>query len=70
MTTQHRQRGNIRQRNGVYEVRIYAGLDPLTKKRIYLSESAHDIKSAEKARTRLLAQADEQRHPKTKITVG
>ncbi|WP_169786204.1 tyrosine-type recombinase/integrase [Streptomyces yerevanensis] len=70
MATQHRQRGSIRQRNGVYEVRVYAGLDPLTKKRIYLTETAHDLTAAEKARTRLLSRVDEQRHPKTKITVG
>ncbi|AXK33485.1 GntR family transcriptional regulator [Streptomyces armeniacus] len=65
-----RERGSIRPHGNGFQTRVYAGLDPLTKKPIYLYEQADDWGEAEKARTRLLSQVDEQRHPKSKITVG
>jgi integrase len=70
MATQTRQRGSVRVRGSKYEVRVYAGLDPLTKKPIYLNGSANTSQEAEKVRTALLAKVDQQRHPKSRITVG
>jgi integrase/DNA-binding transcriptional regulator YhcF (GntR family) len=54
---------------------VYAGVDPLTKKRHNLIEiippdTPDRQKAAEKARTRLLNQVDEQRHPRTNATVN
>jgi integrase len=65
-----RERGSIRQRGDSYEVRVYAGTDPLTKKRIELTGTAPNPVEAEKLRTKLLSQVDENRHPKEKATVG
>ncbi|MGW1888608.1 hypothetical protein [Streptomyces sp. NPDC001970] len=70
MTSQTRQRGSIRRRGDAFEVRVYAGLDPLTKQRIDLTETAAGPRAAEKVRTKLLAQVDECRHPKGEITIG
>ena len=54
-------------------VRVYAGLDPLSKKRHYLVETIpagpRAAREAEKARTRLLAEVDQQRNPRTRATV-
>lgn len=66
-----RQRGTIDSLpTGALRVRVYAGLDPLTKRRHDLMEiipAGPDAPlEAEKARTRLLSQVDEQRNPRTK----
>jgi hypothetical protein len=60
--------------SGSLRVSVYAGADPITKRRAYLRETipggpkAHA--EAEKAQTRLLNQVDEKRHPRTSATVG
>lgn len=64
-----RQRGSIRRRGNSYLVEVYAGIDPLTGQRLYLNGSLTDPNEAERIRTRLLAQVDEQRHAKTKGTL-
>ena len=46
---------HIRQRGGSFQVHVYAGVDPLTGKDHYLTESTRDATEAEKIRTRLLA---------------
>ena len=60
--------------SGSYRVRVYAGLDPLTKKRHYLTEvvaaGPRAAKQAEKVRTRLLSEVDDQRSARTNATVG
>ena len=60
--------------SGSYRVRVYAGLDPLTKKRHYLTEvvpaGPKAAKLAEKARTRLLSEVDEQHSARTNATVS
>jgi integrase len=52
---------------------VYAGIDPLTKRRAYIREtvpaSPKAQAEAEKALTRLLNQVDEKRHPRTSATV-
>lgn len=65
-----RQRGSIRPNGSGYQVRVYAGRDPLTKRDLYLHEQAATWPEAEKARSKLLHQVDEQRHPKSKATVN
>ncbi|MFD5854919.1 tyrosine-type recombinase/integrase [Streptomyces chartreusis] len=64
------QRGRIRPNGSGYQVSVYVGLDPLTKKKIYLYEQAATLPQAEKARTKLLHQVDEQRHPKKQVSVA
>jgi hypothetical protein len=55
-------------------VQVYAGLDPVTKKRYYLMETIPSgpkaAAAAEKARTRLLAEVDQRRAPRTRATVN
>jgi integrase len=51
-------------------VLVFAGIDPVTGKRNYLTESTRDAKEADRILTRLLAQVDEQNHPRTKTTLA
>jgi integrase len=46
------------------------GVDPLTGKDHYLTESTRDETEAQKILTRLLAAVDERRNPRTKATLG
>jgi integrase len=55
--------------SGSFRARVYAGTDPLTGKRRYLVETAPNQKAAERALTKLQRQVDEDRQPKTVITV-
>lgn len=59
--------------SGALRVKVYAGLDPLTKKRHYLRETVpagpRAEAAAEKALRRLLHQVDEQRNPRTNATL-
>jgi integrase len=48
---------------------VYAGIDPLTRKRRYLVETVASESAANIALTKLQCQVDEDRHPKTAITV-
>ncbi|KAA1011549.1 tyrosine-type recombinase/integrase [Pseudonocardia sp. EV170527-09] len=60
--------------SGSFRVRVYAGVDPLSGKRHYLRETVpagpNAAKEAEKTRTRLLAEVDERRNPRTSATVN
>ena len=60
--------------SGSLQVTVYAGEDPLTGKRIDLSETVpagtNAAKEAEKVRGRLLNQVDEQRNPRTSATMN
>jgi integrase len=60
--------------SGSLRVRVYAGVDPVSKKRHHLVETVpaglNAAKEAEKIRTRLLNQVDERRNPKTRATVN
>ncbi len=60
--------------SGSLRVRVYAGTDPITKKRHYLTDvvpaGPKAAAEAEKVRTRLLAEVDEKRNPRTSATVG
>src|SRR5882757_8083666 len=65
-----RPEGSIRQRGGTFQVRVYAGVDPVTGKANYLTESTRDEKEADRILRRLLTEVDEQRNPRTKATFG
>ena len=65
-----RKQGSIRKRGRTYQVRVYAGTDPLTGRDNYLSETAPDEKTAQRALRRLLTQVDEQSDARTKATFG
>ena len=60
--------------SGSLRVRVYAGLDPITKKRHYLTEvvpaGPKSAKQAEKARTGPLSEVDEQRCARANATVS
>ena len=63
-----RQRGGIDELpSGALRVRVYAGMDPISKRRMYLSEvvppGPRASDPAERVRTRLLSQVEEQRSP-------
>lgn len=59
--------------SGAFRVRVYAGIDPVTRRRRTLVETiepgAKAARLAEEARTRLLRQVDERLQPRTAITV-
>jgi integrase len=70
-----RQRGTIdRLPSGALRVRVYAGTDPVTGRRHDLVEvvppGSRAETLAEEARTRLLNQVDERRHPRTSATLN
>jgi len=60
--------------SGALRVRVYAGVDPLTKRRHDLVEVVPPgptaAAEAERVRTRLLNQVDERRNPRTRATVN
>jgi hypothetical protein len=55
----------IRRRGRSYQVIVYAALDPLTGRKLYLRESTTNEAEAQRILRRLTAQVDEQRHAKT-----
>lgn len=55
--------------SGNFRARVYAGTDPITGKPRYLQETHPSEDEAEVARTRLQNQVDEQRHPRSNVTV-
>jgi len=70
-----RQRGTIDELpSGALRVRVYSGVDPISKRRMYLTgvvpAGPKAREQAEKVRTRLLHQVDEKRNPRTRATVG
>jgi integrase len=65
-----RQRGSIRKRGNSLQVLVYAGRDPLSGQRMYLSDSTTDEAEAQRILTRLQAEVDEQRNARTKATLS
>ncbi|GAA1249375.1 hypothetical protein GCM10009676_39850 [Prauserella halophila] len=68
-----RGRGNIRRRGGSLQVRVYSGVDPVTGKEIYLSETVPGTdkaayRRADKVMTKLQSQVDKQRVPSTNVS--
>ena len=64
-----RTRGEVEQLpSGSLRVRVYAGIDPVSKKKHFLVETVpagpSAARDAERVRTRLLNQVDERRNPR------
>ena len=55
---------------GRFRTVVYAGGDPLTRKPRYLRKTAATYRQAEVELTKLLSQVDEDRHPRTNVTIG
>ena len=55
------QRGSIRRRGNSFQVMVYAWLDPLTGRRMYLTASTTDEVEVQRILTRLQAEVDVQR---------
>jgi len=66
MPDRGRTRGQIRERGGSYQVLVFSGIDPVTGKRNYLSESTRDEKQAQRILRRLVAEVEAQRVARTK----
>jgi integrase len=65
-----RERGSLERRGDSYRVKVYAGIDPLTGRRLYLTGSSTDEREAGRIRNRLLADADAKRGAKTQATLS
>jgi integrase len=70
-----RRRGSVRVRGGSLQVRVFAGVDPVTGKDRYLSESVKGTdrparREAEKVMGRLQAEVDGQRSAQSSVTLG
>jgi integrase len=70
-----RSRGEVEELpSGSLRVRVYVGIDPVSKKKHFLTETVpagpKATATAEKVRTRLLGQVDERRAPRTNATVN
>ena len=65
-----RRRGSVRQHYGQWQARVSAGVDPATGERIILHETLATEREAEKALTRLLAEADALKTARTKASFG
>jgi hypothetical protein len=65
-----RKLGSIRKRGGSYQVRVYAGIDPVTGNENYLTASTSDDKEADRILRRFLTQVDNKRSARTKATFG
>ena len=63
-----RPRGTIRQRGSSFQVAVYAGMDPVTGRRLYLRETTATKQEAQRTLRRLTSQVDEERHAKTQAT--
>ena len=64
-----RQQGGIRRRGNSFQVSVYAGEDPVTGKRLYLTGSSTNETEAKRIHRKLTAQVNEQRHSKTRATL-
>lgn len=70
MARKQRPRGSVRLRGSSYNIRVYAGVDPVTGNDIYLSESTRDEREVERIQTRLQAQVDKQRNAASRATLA
>ena len=65
-----RSRGGIRERDGVFQVRVYVGIDPVTGQRVDLTGTAATNDEAEKLLTKFLAEKDARRAARSKVNFG
>ncbi|GAA0628924.1 tyrosine-type recombinase/integrase [Kutzneria viridogrisea] len=72
---QRRRRGSVRQRGNSLQVRVFSGVDPVTGKDVYLTETVKGAdkaaqRAADKVMTRLLSQVDQQRSATSSVSFG
>jgi hypothetical protein len=67
---QRRARGSVQRRGNAWLVRVSAGIDPVTDKRLWLCGTRASEREAEKLRTKLLAQVDEKKASRTRASLG
>lgn len=72
---QRRKRGSVRQRGNSLQVRVFSGIDPVTGKDVYLTETVKGTdkaaqKAADRVMTRLLGQVDQQRTATSSVAFG
>nr|CEL23340.1 Phage integrase [Kibdelosporangium sp. MJ126-NF4]CTQ94502.1 Phage integrase [Kibdelosporangium sp. MJ126-NF4] len=60
----------IRLRGNSYQVTVYAGLDPVSGKRRYLTDSSTDLAEAKRIRTKFRAEVDAQRNARTAASLS
>src|ERR1700716_3007945 len=70
-----RQRGNIEERGGALRVRVYAGIDPVTGKQVYLRETVNGTdtaawRKAEDKLAELRAKVLKQRSASSSVSLG
>jgi len=65
-----RRRGSIRAHGNKFQARVTAGIDPSTGERIVLYDTVATRREAERALTRLLAEADAWKSARTKASFG
>jgi integrase len=65
-----RPRGHIRRRGNSYQVLVYAGIDPITGRMFYLTESTTDRAEAERILNRMRAEVEAQQNARTRATLG
>lgn len=70
-----RPRGNIEARGDSLRIRVYAGVDPLTGKPVYLRETVRGTddaarRTARRTLNRLVAQAEKARQPSSSVSLG
>ncbi|MCW2568895.1 MAG: hypothetical protein JWN54_2992, partial [Mycobacterium sp.] len=65
-----RRRGSIRAHGSKFQIRVTVGDDPVTGERIVLCEAALTRREAERALTRMLAEADAWKTARTKASFG
>jgi integrase len=61
-----RAQGSIRRRGNSFQVLVYSGFDPLTGRRLYLSESTTDEAEAKRILNKFQAQVDDQINTRTR----
>ncbi len=65
-----RRRGSIRAHGNKFQARVTAGVDPSNGERIVLYDTVDTRREAERALTRLLAEADAWKSARTKASFG
>ncbi|MGQ0846898.1 MAG: N-terminal phage integrase SAM-like domain-containing protein [Sporichthyaceae bacterium] len=69
-TTRSRSDGTIRRRADGWQASLFTGYDPLTGKRVYLTQTVATEAEARKALTRFRSQRDEQRAPRSRVDLS
>jgi integrase len=65
-----RERGSLAKRGDVWRVRVSAGTDPVTGKRLWLCGTCDTKQEAEKLRTKFLGQVDGRKASRTRASLG